>query len=239
MARDPVTPADPGSTQNTEVDPSQSTPNRWGSGGDDSSEYDGGDYQFWLHEGTTPFRTLGPAQADVFSRDDNGWMRQSAIDRAKLWDSSPGEIAGRIGGRHRLTEPVKGTAPLDPGPDEDFAPVESPDYIAEADSEADLPQPPPSEQDEEASDLPPGGMNEQQIRDAGLRVDVPFESPLPVGLKYKNTGQQEWTPPPGFRQGLPPIDEDLATSLGVPRDLGNQEGAEGGSTSGDTGEPGS
>ena len=79
-------------------------------------------------------------------------------------------------------------------------------------------------------------MTEQQIRDAGLRIDLPYDDPLPVALKYKDTGQQAWSPPPGFRQGMPPIDEKLADDLGVPRDLGQaQEGAGGGSSS--SGEP--
>jgi hypothetical protein len=63
-------------------------------------------------------------------------------------------------------------------------------------------------------------MNEQQIRDAGLRIDLPVESPSPVLLHYEATGQQTWTPPPGWRVGMPPIDSDLAHDLGVPTDLG-------------------
>jgi hypothetical protein len=246
MARDPLVPADPGSTQDSSVDPSQTIPNRGQPQGSDDSVYDGGEYEYWLRDGVTPYRTLGPAEADVFSRDANGWMMQHTVARDSLWPSGPGEVAGMIGGRHRLTEPTKGAAPLDPGPGEDFAPVESPDYMAEADSGGDLPQPdgdatnvpqaPPSAQ-ADGQDLPSGGMTEEQIRDAGLRIDVPFESPLPADLKYKDTGQQVWTPPPGFRQGLPPIDDWLAERLGVPRDLGT-EGAEGGSGSGELEGPG-
>jgi hypothetical protein len=244
MARDPLTPADPGGTQDSSVDPSQLGPNIEPPDGGSGSSLDGGDYDYWLRDGTTPYRTLGPAEGDVFSQDDDGWMMQHAVDRDKLWPSSPERVAGMIGGRQRLIEPSKGTAPLYPGPDEDFSPVESPDYLAEADSSGDLPQP-----DDDATNLPEpppsmaqqpddssAGMTEQQIRDAGLRIDVPFESPLPVDLKYKDTGQQAWTPPPGFRQGLPPIDDWIAERLGVPRDLGT-EGAESGG-SGETGEPG-
>jgi hypothetical protein len=69
-----------------------------------------------------------------------------------------------------------------------------------------------------------GGMSEQAIRDAGYLIDLPYEAPSPVALKYKDTGQQVWTPPPGFRQGLPPLPGQ------------DQEGVEGGSSSGE--EPG-
>jgi hypothetical protein len=65
-------------------------------------------------------------------------------------------------------------------------------------------------------DLPPEGMSERQIRDAGGAIDVPYGTPEPVGLKYKDTGQQVWTPPPGWRQGLPPLPGQ------------DEEGAEGG-----------
>jgi hypothetical protein len=54
-------------------------------------------------------------------------------------------------------------------------------------------------------DLPPEGMSEQQIRDAGGAIDLPYVIPEPAGLKYKDTGQQVWTPPPGWRKGLPPL----------------------------------
>lgn len=235
MARDPAAPADPGSTQDTSVDPTQTLPNR-GQPQGVHSDLDGGDYDYWLRDGVTPYRTRGPAEADVFGTSSDGWLMQHAVDRDKLWPSSPDEIAGMIGGRQRLTEPTKGASPVESGPDQDFSgswqldekiePTQSPDYIAEADSEADVPQPPPSRQGEQddVSDLPQGGMNEQQIRDAGLRIDVPFESPLPVGLKYKDTGQQAWTPPPGFRQGLPPLEN------GGPED-GGSSGETGGSGS--------
>ena len=174
----------------------------------------------------------------MFSRPDDGWMLNHMVDPDKMWPSSAGEIASMIpGGRSRLTEPVKGASPLDPGPDEDFAPVPSPDELAEADSDADLPDADtPDELADSVPDLPDGGMNEQQIRDAGLRIDLPYDDPLPVSLKYKDTGQQTWTPPPGFRQGMPPIDEKLAANLGVPRDLGQAQG--GTESDGSSGEPG-
>lgn len=64
-----------------------------------------------------------------------------------------------------------------------------------------------------------GPMHEQDLRNAGMTIDVPFESPNPAMLKYADKGQQTWTPPPGFRMGMPPIDPGLAENLGVPRDL--------------------
>lgn len=246
MARDPAAPVDAATTPERSTDPSQTLPAKGQQG--DISDLDGGEYAYWLRDGTTPYRS-SPEGDDmtVFSKADDAWMYQHMVDRDKMWPSSAGEIAGKIGGgRQRLTEPVKGAMPMDPGPGEDFAPVPSPDLV-EADAsgdqptaDADTPQPPPSEQGPATTDLPPGGMTEQQIRDAGLRIDLPFDDPLPVTLKYKATGQQAWTPPPGFRQGMPPIDEKLAADLGVPRDLGQsaQEGAEGGGdSSGDTGGP--
>lgn len=246
MARDPLAPVDPNITQDTSVNPSQTLPNSGVPPGD-GSDLDGGEYAYWLRDGATPYRSSPDGHDyEVFSKHDDAWMIQNSTPHDSMWPSSAGEIAGMIGGgRQRLTEPSKGAMPVYPGPDEDFAPVPSPDLV-EADSTADLPpdasaadQAPPSEQDKaSADDLPEGGMNEQQIRDAGLRIDLPYDDPLPVALKYKDTGQQAWTPPPGFRQGMPPIDEQLATDLGVSRDLG-QEGAEGGGSSGEPGEPGS
>jgi hypothetical protein len=247
MAQDPASPPDPEVTLDRSVNPSQ-VPNQ-GTPQGDQSDMDGGEYRYWLRDGVTPYRTEGAAGADVFGRQADGWLVQNLVDRDKLWPSSPGEIAGMIGGRHRLTEPTKGAAPIDPGPDEDFAPVEPPDYLAEADSTADLPVDDDSEPDRDftqplappdappVGDLPSGGMNEQQIRDAGLRIDLPYDDPLPVDLKYADKGQQTWTPPPGFRQGMPPIDEKLAADLGVPRDLSqSQEGAD--QNGGDRGDAG-
>ena len=61
-------------------------------------------------------------------------------------------------------------------------------------------------------------MTETQIRDAGMRIDVPFEAGLPVALKYRQgAGKQTWTPPSGWDQGAPPIDPQLAEDFGVPR----------------------
>ena len=220
MARDELAPADPGGIVDRSANPSQLGPDA------DTPGLDGGEYQYWLRDGVTPYRTLDNADAHVFSTNpqENGWHINHMVDRSKLWPSSPGEIAGMIGGRHRLTEPTIGAAPLDPGPDEDFAPVEPPDLI-EADSQGDVPPDPPTgNAGPPLDDLPEGGMNEQQIRDAGLRIDVPYDDPMPVALKYKDTGQKAWTPPPGWRQGASPIDEQLATALGVPRDLGQAQG---------------
>jgi hypothetical protein len=240
MARDPLAPVDPGTTQDTLIDPTQTIP-QLGKPQGDQSDLDGGEYAYWLRDGATPYRSSPDGHDfEVFSKQDDAWMIQGSTDHDKMWPSTAGEIAGMIGGgRQRLTEPSKGAMPVYPGPDEDFAPVGSPDYITEADSAADSP-PDAGAQDASAPGLPEGGMNEQQIRDAGLRIDLPYDDPLPVALKYKDTGQQAWTSPPGFRQGLPPIDEQLAADLGVPRDLGQaQEGAGGGGTSGEPGEPGS
>ena len=238
MARDETVPADPGTTVDRLVDPTQTIPQRHPPQGDPSM-LDGGDYAFWLRDGVTPYRSsVDGHDFEVFSKNDDAWMLQHMVDPDELWPSDAGEIASLIGGgRQRLTEPNQGAMPIDPGPDEDFAPVTPPDYLAEADSAADADTTPDGDttpDDRPAPDLPPGGMTEQQIRDAGLRIDVPYDDPLPVALKYKDTGQQAWTPPPGFRQGMPPIDEKLAADLGVSRD---QEGAEGGSTSGEPGEP--
>jgi hypothetical protein len=246
-ARDPLAPADPSATVDTEIDPSSTLPQRGAP--PNTPDLDGGEYEYWLRDGVTPYRTQGPVNKEVFSKDDDGWMLQHQVDKSTLWPSSAGEVAGIIpGGRSRLTEPGKGAMAPRPGPDDDFAPVESPDLIAEADATGDLP--PDTGDDVDGSDpsqvgdpsdlpdlgdLPEGGMNEQQIRDAGLRIDLPYDDPLPVALKYKDTGQKTWTPSPGFRQGMPPIDAKLADDLGVPRDLGQaQEGTSGSSG----GEPG-
>jgi hypothetical protein len=237
VARDELAPADPSATVDTEIDPTSTIPAKGKQG--QIPDLDGGEYAYWLRDGVTPYRS-SPEGDDfsVFSKADDAWMYQHMVDPDKMWPSTAGEVASLIGGgRQRLTEPVKGAMPIDPGPDEDFAPVPSPDDLAEADSVADTDPLPddgtPDNSDDlpDLGDLPGGGMNEQQIRDAGLRIDLPFDDPLPAPLKYKDTGQQTWTPPPGFRQGMPPIDEKLAADLGVPRDLGETQGGSDGSSS--------
>jgi hypothetical protein len=101
------------------------------------------------------------------------------------------------------------------------------DNIVEADS---------SDDDSDDPDaLPSGGMTETQIRDAGMRIDVPFEAGLPVALKYRTgAGKQTWTPPSGWDQGAPPIDPQLAEDFGVSRDLqsGDERTGSGGGTGG-------
>jgi hypothetical protein len=240
MARDEVTPADPGLTQDTEVNPTLQLPNLTPPAGEQSEDGDS-EYQYWLRDGVTPYRTLH-SNAEVFSRADDGWMIQQLVDRDKLWPSSGDEIAGMIGGRQRLDEPTKGAMPMTSDPEDSFASGDE-DWLAteagevvEADATADQPdttadQPDLSPDADGTDDS--GGMTEQQIRDAGLRIDLPFDDPMPVALRYSDEGSaQAWTPPPGWRQGLPPIDEQLAADLGVPRDLGNIEspGLSGGSS---------
>ena len=244
MARDEQVPIDPSTTVDTEIDPTQTIPQR-GQPQGDGSDLDGGEYTYWLRDGVTPYRMLDRADTHVFS---HGRRRRGSTSTDRPRQAVAVEPGGDRRDDRRAPAPDRARdrapLPLDPGPDEDFAPVQSPDDLAEADSVGDqpddTPQPPPSQQGaSEPSDLPQGAMNEQQIRDAGLRIDVPYETPLPGALKYQDTGQKVWTPPAGFRQGMPPIDEQLARDLGVSRDLGqDQEGAEGGSTSGESGNTG-
>lgn len=55
------------------------------------------------------------------------------------------------------------------------------------------------------------GMSEQEIRDAGLAIDVPFESgePQPERLRYADLGMS-WTPPDNWppESGAPSTDDD-------------------------------
>ena len=128
MARDPAAPVDAATTPERSTDPSQTIPARGPQG--DTSDLDGGEYAYWLRDGATPYRS-SPEGDDmsVFSKADDAWMYQHMVDKDKMWPSSAGEIAGMIGGgRQRLTEPVKGAMPMDPGPGEDFAPVPSPTW---------------------------------------------------------------------------------------------------------------
>jgi hypothetical protein len=75
----------------------------------------------------------------------------------------------------------------------------------------DEPTPTPDEAAADGGDASSGavqpGMSETQIRDAGLAIDVPFESgePAPQRFKYADLGKP-WTPP----EGWPP--EEGATS---------------------------
>jgi hypothetical protein len=60
-------------------------------------------------------------------------------------------------------------------------------------------------------------MSEQEIRDAGIAIDVPFESgePNPQRLRYANLGKQ-WTPPedwtPGGGAGTEPVPPEGETA---------------------------
>ena len=63
-------------------------------------------------------------------------------------------------------------------------------------------------------------MTTDELRDTNVAIDLPFETAGPARMKYKHTGQQVWTPPPGWREGAPPIDPWLAERLGVSPDLG-------------------
>lgn len=79
--------------------------------------------------------------------------------------------------------------------------------------------------DNEADDVEDGWAQgtEMGIRQKGLNVDLPFETPGPQKLRYSDQGPAKaWTPPEGFRLGMPPIDPDLADDLGVDRNLGAQ-----------------
>jgi hypothetical protein len=208
-ARDPVAPADPGGPDDRQVNPSlirrPSSPPPAGR----ASGYEGGDFLFWTNDSGTPFRTDEKGyEGDVFSDDDDAWMKRS-LPTDDLFPSTPEEVAGLIGGRHRLTEPSKGAMPV-PSPKEgSYAP--SPP-LAEADTSADFAPDMP----EPAPPLPEGSMTEQQIRDAGVRIDLPFEIPDPADISYEDTGQKEWVPPEGWDPG-PPL-------------AGFDEGAEGGSS---------
>lgn len=234
-ARDPLAPADPGATINRTVDPSQGLPQRPLTG-PPRSDYEGGDNTFWLRDGTTPYRQRGPGDGDVFSQDQDGWMT-GPMPQDDLWPSSAEEVAGMIGGRHRLTEPVKGVNEPEGPPDDSFA-GDDPGWMQDLDDdtlvEADTSDDPPDSNGE----LPTGGMTETQIRDAGMRIDVPFEAGLPVALKYRvGAGKQAWTPPSGWDQGAPPIDPQLAEDFGVSRDLSGDERTGSGGGTGEA-EPG-
>jgi hypothetical protein len=76
-------------------------------------------------------------------------------------------------------------------------------------------EPEPQPQQQEIT----GSMTLNEIKAAGLMVDLPFETAEPKMLKYKTGSAQEWVPPSGWRQGMPPIDPLIAERLGVPRDL--------------------
>ena len=143
-ARDPLAPADPGATINRTVDPSQGLPQRPLTG-PPRSDYEGGDNTFWLRDGTTPYRQRGPGDGDVFSQDQDGWMT-GPMPQDDLWPSSAEEVAGMIGGRHRLTEPVKGVTEPEAPPEDSFAGDDpgwmqdlDDDDIVEADTSSDRP----------------------------------------------------------------------------------------------------
>lgn len=207
----------PGRTGDDMVDPSSTL----GPQSPGRSNLDGGEYLYWLDANGVPYRSdEDVTSSHVFSRVDDAWMIHH-VHPDDLWPSTAEQIAGMIGGRQRLTEPTRGATPTLGKKEESYAPP--PEPLAEADAAGDSPNPPDS------INLP-RGTTEQHIRQAGLRIDLPFEAPMPKAISYKDTGQQAWTPPPGWRQGAPPIDEKLARDAGLPRDLGA-----GGGSSGETG----
>ena len=222
MARDPMAPVDPGTIQDTEIDPSLTLPNMGEPEGGPDHGIDSGDYQFWLRDGYTPYRSQDQS-FQVFSKADDAWMYQEAVDPDDMWDSTPNEIAGMIGGQERLTEPPKGGMPFTAQDPLDLLQDDGDDELDEADSTADFPtDATPDDDSDDTLDTPNvSGMDEEGIRAQGMAIDLPYEDPLPVPLKYKDTGQQVWTPPPGWRDGMPPIDGQLASDLGVPRELGD------------------
>lgn len=58
------------------------------------------------------------------------------------------------------------------------------------------------------------GMTEQEIRDAGLKIDLPYESPpgdaAPLQYADDLPDEKGWTPPDGFTIAGVPFDEVVA-----------------------------
>lgn len=80
----------------------------------------------------------------------------------------------------------------------------------EQDDAATTPTDAPADDSGQVSGQVSGNMSEQQIRDAGLAIDVPFESgqPQPERLRYSDLGMK-WTPPDGWPPDAgQPQDED-------------------------------
>jgi hypothetical protein len=77
----------------------------------DSASADPSEYLYWLQDGVTPYRSdLDIVNYEVFSRDDDAWMRTQVV-WVKLSLSSSEEVASMIGGSNRLTDPPRGWAP--------------------------------------------------------------------------------------------------------------------------------
>jgi hypothetical protein len=230
-----------------EQNPSQALPAQPETPGARQHEPNDGGYDFFLRDGITPYRRLrGTVNFEVWGGQiDDGWMLQNLIDPDRLWEATPNEIAGIVGDAKRLAEPRKGIVPYIGDEDSetlaihaDLAeasfrtwPEDDPEIggLTEADSTADLPQP--------DAGAPPDGelesnMTEQEIRDAGMQIDLPFESAGPEWLTYSDTGQQAWVPPSDWRAGMPPIDPLVAERLGVPPDLGQEPSKESDGSSG-------
>lgn len=76
------------------------------------------------------------------------------------------------------------------------------DETPEVEDEADEEETPTPESER---GKPVHGMTEQEIRDAGLAIDVPFETgPGLERLKYADLGpEKSYTPPPGWEPGQP------------------------------------
>lgn len=57
------------------------------------------------------------------------------------------------------------------------------------------------------------GMSELEIRDAGVMIDLPYESPSgsPEPMQYEDLGDEKsWSPPEGFTLAGVPYDEVVA-----------------------------
>jgi len=193
-ARDPANPVDPGRTIAREVNPTSQLPDSQGQR-PPLQDLENDQYVYWLTDLGTAARGDEHGATEIFSDIDGKW-KIHYIPGEDLFPSSAEEVAGLIGGRQRLTEPSDGVTPLRSPPEFPFAPDEL-EPLAEADSSADQ----PTEALPSLPDLPEGPMNEREIRAAGLRLDLPYEAPMPKEITYKDLGPgHKWTPPPGWEQ---------------------------------------
>jgi 2'-5' RNA ligase len=111
-----MTPIDPELDEPREINPTLTLPGAATVDGNQDAgnqDADGAGYTFFLRDGITPYRCRKHSY-DVFGRVDDGWMGQQMIDPDHLWESSPNEIAGIIGGAERLDEPRVGWVPYRP-----------------------------------------------------------------------------------------------------------------------------
>lgn len=167
-------------------------------------------YEFYDWDGILVRRSGGLGFPEKL--DGGEWVRQMIQDTmTSLYPISEEEASAMAEGAD-LNAPAKDTGTdTEPDKTEDAQPGGDLKEAAKAeDPKDDPPDTEPDKTEDKKADTK-GGMSAQQIRDAGLAIDLPYEVPdaQPERLRYApaTDGREEWVPPEGFEMGGVPWDQ--------------------------------